>query len=71
MACRVAIVDDSSVDAAFVEDILKTWAQDRKVSAGIKKMVSSLDKVPGASGGRSFNLPIRMPAMIKPNKIAS
>ena len=31
MAYRVAIVDDSSVDAGFAEDILKAWAQDRKV----------------------------------------
>ena len=27
MAYWVAIVDDSSVDAAFVEDILKAWLQ--------------------------------------------
>lgn len=32
MAYRVAIVDDNSVDAAFVEDILKAWANDRKVA---------------------------------------
>ena len=31
MAYRVAIVDDSSVDAEFVEDILKTWAEHRQV----------------------------------------
>ena len=31
MAYRVAIVDDSSVDAAFVEDILNVWAKDRQV----------------------------------------
>ena len=31
MAYRVAIVDDSSADAAFVEEILKTWAKDRQV----------------------------------------
>ena len=31
MAYRVAIVDDSSVDAAFVEDILKAWAENRQV----------------------------------------
>lgn len=31
MAYRVAIVDDSSVDAAFVEDILKAWAKNRQV----------------------------------------
>ena len=31
MAYRVAIVDDSSVDAAFVEDVLNTWAQTRQV----------------------------------------
>ena len=31
MAYRVAIVDDSSVDAAFVEDILNIWAENRQV----------------------------------------
>ena len=31
MAYRVAIVDDSSADAAFVEEILKAWAKDRQV----------------------------------------
>ena len=31
MAYRVAIVDDSSVDAAFVEDILTAWAEERQV----------------------------------------
>lgn len=31
MAYRVAIVDDSSVDAAFVKDILNTWARNRQV----------------------------------------
>lgn len=31
MAYRIAIVDDSSIDAAFVEDILNTWAQTRQV----------------------------------------
>lgn len=31
MAYRVAIVDDSSVDAAFVEEILNTWATNRQV----------------------------------------
>ena len=34
MAYRIAIVDDSSVDAAFVEDILKAWAKDRQ--AGVQ-----------------------------------
>ena len=31
MAYRVAIVDDSIVDSAFVEDILKVWANNRQV----------------------------------------
>ena len=31
MAYRVAIVDDSSVDAAFAEDILNTWAGNRQI----------------------------------------
>ena len=31
MAYRVAIVDDSSVDAAFVEEILNAWAKTQQV----------------------------------------
>ena len=31
MAYQIAIVDDSSVDAAFVEDILNIWAENRQV----------------------------------------
>ena len=31
MAYRIAIVDDNGVDAAFVEDILNTWANKRQV----------------------------------------
>ena len=31
MTYRVAIVDDSSVDAAFVENILNAWADDRQI----------------------------------------
>jgi len=31
MAYRVAIVDDNSIDAAFVESILASWAADRQI----------------------------------------
>lgn len=41
MAYRIAIVDDSSVDAAFVEDILKAWAKDRQAGVQIQRFVSA------------------------------
>ena len=41
MAYRVAIVDDSSVDAAYVEDILKAWADDRQVVVQPKRFDSA------------------------------
>ena len=41
MTYRVAIVDDSSVDAAFVEDILKAWADDRQVVVQPKRFDSA------------------------------
>ena len=41
MAYRVAIVDDSSVDAAFVEDILNTWAQDRQAGVQAQQFTSA------------------------------
>ena len=41
MAYRVAIVDDSSVDAAFVEDILNTWAQDRQAGVQAQRFTSA------------------------------
>ena len=30
MAYRVAIVDDSNIDAEYVQSILSAWAQDRR-----------------------------------------
>ena len=41
MAYRVAIVDDSSVDAAFVEDILNIWAQDRQAGVQTQRFTSA------------------------------
>ena len=41
MAYRVAIVDDSSVDAAFVEDILNIWAQDRQAGVQAQRFTSA------------------------------
>ena len=41
MAYRVAIVDDSSVDAAFVEDVLNTWAQDRQAGVQAQRFTSA------------------------------
>ena len=41
MAYRVAIVDDSSVDAAFVEDILNIWAQDQQAGVQAQRFTSA------------------------------
>jgi len=41
MACRVAIVDDSSVDAAFVEEIVKTWAAGRQIPVQPERFTSA------------------------------
>ena len=41
MAYRVAIVDDSSVDAAFVEEILNTWATNRQVMVQLERFDSA------------------------------
>lgn len=37
MAYRVAIVDDSSIDAAFVAHILEEWAEDRQVAVQVER----------------------------------
>ena len=41
MAYRVAIVDDSNIDAEYVQHILNTWAQDRKASAQAQRFTSA------------------------------
>ncbi len=41
MTYRVAIVDDSSADAAFVEDILKAWAQTRQAVVQPERFLSA------------------------------
>ena len=37
MAYRVAIVDDSNIDAEYVQSILSTWAQDRQAGVQAKR----------------------------------
>ena len=41
MAYRVAVIDDSSVDAVFAENILKIWAQDRQVGVQAQRFFSA------------------------------
>ena len=41
MAYRVAIVDDSETDAAFVKDILTEWTADRKISSHVQVFPSA------------------------------
>ena len=41
MAYRVAIVDDSNIDAEYVQSILSTWAQDRQAGVQAKRFVSA------------------------------
>lgn len=41
MAYRVAIVDDSSVDAAFVSRILEKWAENRQVAVQVERFDSA------------------------------
>ena len=41
MAYRVAIVDDSSVDAAFVSHILEEWAENRQVAVQVERFDSA------------------------------
>ena len=41
MAYQVAIIDDSQVDAAFVESILKAWAEDRQVTLRSERFTSA------------------------------
>ena len=41
MAYRVAIVDDSNIDAEYVQSILSTWAQDRQAGVQAQGFVSA------------------------------
>lgn len=41
MAYRVAIVDDSNIDAEYVQSILKDWAQDRQAGVQAQRFVSA------------------------------
>ena len=41
MAYRVAIVDDSNIDAEYVQSILKFWAQDRRAGVQMRRFNSA------------------------------
>lgn len=41
MAYRVAIVDDSNIDAEYVQNIMKAWAQDRQAGIQAERFVSA------------------------------
>lgn len=41
MTYRVAIVDDSNIDAEYVQSILSAWAQDRQVGVQAQRFVSA------------------------------
>ena len=41
MAYRVAIVDDSNIDAEYVQNILEDWAQDRQAGVQAQRFVSA------------------------------
>ena len=41
MAYRVAIVDDSNIDAEYVQNILNAWAQDRQAGVQAQRFVSA------------------------------
>ena len=41
MAYRVAIVDDSNIDAEYVQSILESWAQDRQASVQMRRFNSA------------------------------
>ena len=41
MAYRVAIVDDSNIDAEYVQSILNAWAQERQAGVQAKRFVSA------------------------------
>ena len=41
MTYRVAVVDDSNIDAEYVQSILKAWAQDRQAGVQAERFVSA------------------------------
>ena len=41
MAYRVAIVDDSNIDAEYVQSILSAWAQGRQAGVQAQRFVSA------------------------------
>ena len=41
MAYRVAIVDDSNIDAEYVQSILSAWAQNRQTGTQVQRFVSA------------------------------
>ena len=41
MAYRVAIVDDSNIDAEYVQSILEAWAQDRRAGVQAQRFLSA------------------------------
>ena len=41
MAYRVAIVDDSDIDAEYVQSLLKAWAQDRQTGVQAQRFISA------------------------------
>ena len=41
MACRVAIIDDSSIDAEYMEGLLKAWARERQTLVQAERFVSA------------------------------
>lgn len=41
MTYRVAIVDDSNIDAEYVQNVLEAWAQDRQVGVQVQRFASA------------------------------
>lgn len=66
MAYRVAIVDDSNIDAEYVQSILKAWAQDRQVGVQAQRFTSAENFLFHYSDDKSWDillLDIEMGAM--------
>lgn len=41
MACRAAIVDDSNIDAEYVQSLLNAWARDRQTAVQAERFLSA------------------------------
>ena len=41
MAYRVAIVDDSKIDAEYIQSLLKVWARDRQTGVQVQRFISA------------------------------